>query len=118
MKNRFEIGQAFETEIVAITDNTIFLDLSAKSEGVLDKAELADENGEVSVKEGDKINNIRYYRKQARLTQLELADKLNVARSAVTHWEKGTFQPNKEHIRKMARVLKCKKDELMGGDDS
>ncbi|MBQ7969764.1 MAG: S1 RNA-binding domain-containing protein [Treponema sp.] len=55
MKNRFEIGQAFETEIVAITDNTIFLDLSAKSEGVLDKAELADENGEVSVKEGDKI---------------------------------------------------------------
>lgn len=55
VKNRFEIGQAFETEIVAITDNTIFLDLSAKSEGVLDKAELADENGEVSVKEGDKI---------------------------------------------------------------
>lgn len=72
----------------------------------------------LSGKEGDKINNIRYYRKQARLTQLELADKLNVDRSAVTHWEKGTFQPNKEHIRKMARVLKCKKDELMGGDDS
>ena len=72
----------------------------------------------LSGKEGDKINNIRHYRKQARLTQLELADKLNVDRSAVTHWEKGTFQPNKEHIRKMARVLKCKKDELMGGDDS
>lgn len=55
MKNRFEIGEAFETEIVAITDTTIFLDLSAKSEGILDRAELADENGNVSVKEGDKI---------------------------------------------------------------
>lgn len=55
MKNRFEIGEALETEIVAITDTTIFLDLNAKSEGVLDRAELADENGEVSVKEGDKI---------------------------------------------------------------
>lgn len=55
MKNRFEIGEAIETEIVAITDSTIFLDLSAKSEGVLDRAELADENGNISVKEGDKI---------------------------------------------------------------
>ncbi len=55
MKNRFDIGEAFETTIVAITDNTIFIDLSAKSEGVVDRAELADENGEVSVKEGDTI---------------------------------------------------------------
>lgn len=55
MKNRFEIGESLETEIVAITDSTIFLDLSAKSEGVLDRAELADENGNISVKEGDKI---------------------------------------------------------------
>lgn len=55
MKNRFEPGEAFETTIVAITDSTVFLDLSAKSEGVLDRAEIADENGNVSVKEGDKI---------------------------------------------------------------
>lgn len=55
MQNRFEIGQAFETTVVAVTDSTIFIDLSAKSEGVVDRAELADENGNVSVKEGDKI---------------------------------------------------------------
>ena len=47
MKNRFDIGEAFETVIVAITDSTIFVDLSAKSEGVVDRAELADENGNV-----------------------------------------------------------------------
>lgn len=55
MKNRFEVGEAVELEIVQISDTTIFLDLSAKSEGVLDKAELTDEEGNVSVKEGDKI---------------------------------------------------------------
>lgn len=55
MQNRLEIGEQIETQIVAITNDTIFLDLNAKSEGILDKAELADENGEVSVKEGDKI---------------------------------------------------------------
>ena len=55
MKNRFEIGQAFETEIVAITDSTVFVDLSAKSEGVVDRSEFADENGNISIKEGDKI---------------------------------------------------------------
>lgn len=55
MKNRFEIGQLFETEVVAVTDTTVFVDLSAKSEGVLDSAEFTDENGNLSVKEGDKI---------------------------------------------------------------
>ena len=52
---KLEIGQQIETEIVAISGDTIFLDLSSKSEGVLSRAELADENGNVSVKEGDKI---------------------------------------------------------------
>lgn len=55
MQNRFEIGEPFETTVVAVTDSTIFIDLSAKSEGVVDRAEFADENGEVSIKEGDKI---------------------------------------------------------------
>ena len=30
MKNRFEIGEPFETTVVAITDTTVFVDLSAK----------------------------------------------------------------------------------------
>ena len=55
MRNTFEIGEPVELEIVAISDTTVFLDLNAKSEGVLDREELADEEGNVSVKEGDKI---------------------------------------------------------------
>ena len=52
---RFNIGDSFETSVVAVTDTTVFVDLSAKSEGVIDIAEFKDENGNVSVKEGDEI---------------------------------------------------------------
>lgn len=52
---RFNIGDSFETSVVAVTDSTVFVDLSAKSEGVIDVAEFKDADGNVSVKEGDKI---------------------------------------------------------------
>ena len=51
----YEPGQEIETEIVAITDSYIFLDLNAKTEGVLERHELEDDDGNVSVKEGEKI---------------------------------------------------------------
>ena len=50
-----EPGQAIETTIVSISGENIFLQLSGKSEGVLDAAELTDKSGEISVKEGDTI---------------------------------------------------------------
>ncbi len=53
--NRFNIGDSFETTVVAVTDTTVFVDLSAKSEGVIDVAEFKDDDGNVSIKEGDKI---------------------------------------------------------------
>ena len=55
MKNRFDIGDAFETTVVAVTNDTVFIDLSAKSEGLVDKADFTDADGNCSVKEGDKI---------------------------------------------------------------
>lgn len=54
-KHLYEPGQMVETTIVAITDDTIFLDLGLKAEGILEKSELSDENGNVSVNVGDKI---------------------------------------------------------------
>lgn len=53
--NRLLPGQEIQAEIVQISEDTIFLDLNAKSEGVLNAAELKDENGKLSVKEGDVI---------------------------------------------------------------
>ncbi len=55
MKNLYEQGQLIETEIVAISGDTVFIDLGLKSEGFVNKAEFCDENGNCSVKEGDKI---------------------------------------------------------------
>ena len=55
-----EIGQEIETKIVAITDDCIFLDLNTKSEGILEKSELTDDDGIAKLngkelKEGDSI---------------------------------------------------------------
>lgn len=48
-------GQEIESTVVAINGDTVFIDMNAKSEGVISSAEFADENGNLSVKEGDKI---------------------------------------------------------------
>ncbi len=53
--NSLEPGQLIESTIVSISGDCIFLQLSGKSEGLLDKAELTDKDGNVSVEEGDTI---------------------------------------------------------------
>lgn len=53
--DRLQPGQMVETHIVSISNDCIFLELSGKSEGVLPRAELADQDGNLSVKEGDLI---------------------------------------------------------------
>ncbi len=52
---RMEPGQLIETTIVSISGGCIFLQLSGKSEGLLDAAELIDREGNLTVKEGDEI---------------------------------------------------------------
>lgn len=48
-------GEKIDTTIVKITSEWIFLDLGAKSEGYLDKKEFLDEEGNLTIKEGDPI---------------------------------------------------------------
>ncbi|MHC1725706.1 MAG: 30S ribosomal protein S1 [Syntrophobacteraceae bacterium] len=52
---RFSPGQKVQARIVKISGEWIFLDLGGKSEGCLDRKELLDEEGALSVKEGDAI---------------------------------------------------------------
>ncbi len=52
---QFNAGQKVEARIVKISAEWIFLDLGGKSEGYLDRKELLDQEGELSVKEGDMI---------------------------------------------------------------
>ncbi len=55
MKNLYEIGQLVETTVVAISGDTVFIDLGLKSEGFVDAADFKDENGNITVKESDKV---------------------------------------------------------------
>ena len=55
MKDRFNVGEPFETTVVAVAGDTVFIDLSAKSEGLVDAADFTDAEGNVTVKEGDKV---------------------------------------------------------------
>jgi small subunit ribosomal protein S1 len=52
---RLQPGQLVEVTIEAITGDCIFLQLGGKSEGVLDRAELAGEDGSLKVAAGDTI---------------------------------------------------------------
>ena len=52
---RFSVGEKVEAVIVKISPEWIFLDLGAKSEGYVDRKEFIDENGNITVKEGDSI---------------------------------------------------------------
>ncbi|MFZ0930923.1 MAG: 30S ribosomal protein S1 [Syntrophobacteraceae bacterium] len=52
---QFNAGQKVEARIVKISAEWIFLDLGGKSEGYLDRKELLDDEGNLSVKEGDMV---------------------------------------------------------------
>ncbi len=54
-RGRLEPGQMVEAMIVKITADWIFLDLGGKGEGYLDKKEMLDANGAVTVKEGETV---------------------------------------------------------------
>lgn len=62
--------------------------------------------------------NIRKYRKQADLTQEELADKLGVSYQSVSRWENGSTYPDIELLPAIAELLSGSVDELMGIPDA
>ncbi len=63
--------------------------------------------------------NIRSYRKQAKLTQEELAKLVGVGRTSVTQWENGEQTPLMGNVQKLAGALKVSTLDLIydGADD-
>lgn len=58
--------------------------------------------------------SIKTYRKNAKLSQVELASKIGVTRAAVSFWENGINIPNVEDCWKIADALGLSIDELVG----
>ncbi|MEO1336295.1 MAG: S1 RNA-binding domain-containing protein, partial [Myxococcota bacterium] len=48
-------GQVIFAKVVGFSHDSVFLDVGAKAEGIIAKSELANEEGELDVKEGDKV---------------------------------------------------------------
>ena len=55
-RDRLEPGQMVETTIVKISGDWIFLDLGGKGEGYLERKEMLDDAGNLTLKEGDRIH--------------------------------------------------------------
>ena len=58
--------------------------------------------------------NLKYLRKEAKLTQEQLAEKLNVSRQAVTKWESGQSLPDIQNLKEMADMFEVTMDALVG----
>jgi transcriptional regulator with XRE-family HTH domain len=59
---------------------------------------------------------INKYRKQAGLSQEELANKLNVTRQSVSLWETNQSQPSLENLKSLSRIFNITLDQLCGND--
>ena len=59
------------------------------------------------------MNNLKACRERASLTQQELADIINVDRSAISKWETGEFLPRTDKLPAIAKALDCTIDELL-----
>lgn len=67
---------------------------------------------------GDKMEKLRELRKNAGLTQQELADKLFVNRNTYQNYEAGTTQPDFATLKRIAEFFNVTIDYLIGAKDS
>lgn len=61
--------------------------------------------------------NIAFYRKERKLTQEQLAKKLNVSDVSVSLWESGQREPRMGRIQQIADVLGVKTDKIIFGEN-
>ena len=60
---------------------------------------------------------LKYLRKQAHLTQVELAGKLGIVQSSYADWERGKKKPTQENLVKIAQILNVSVDYLVGNSE-
>ena len=58
------------------------------------------------------MNAIIKLRKKQGLSQVQLAEKLNITQGAVSQWEMGLSKPKSEILPELARALNCTIDDL------
>ncbi|MBB5335392.1 helix-turn-helix domain-containing protein [Pectinatus brassicae] len=57
--------------------------------------------------------NIKVYRKKLKITQSDLAAKMNVTQGAIVQWESGICFPRADKLPMLANILNCSIEELI-----
>lgn len=60
--------------------------------------------------------DFKNFRKEASLSQQEIADKLGVSQQCVAKWESGESLPRADKLPQLAEILGCTVDELLKTD--
>ena len=62
---------------------------------------------------GDKIFDLR---KKSKLSQEQLAEKLNVTRQTISNWELNETSPDLNQAKELSKIFKVSLDDLSGND--
>lgn len=60
---------------------------------------------------------LKTLRKQVKLTQAQIAEKLDISQQAYASWERGAKKPTQENLVKIAQVLNVSVDYLVGNSE-
>ena len=60
---------------------------------------------------------LKSLRKQAGLTQVDVAEELGISQPAYASWERGVKKPTQENLVKIAQTLKVSVDYLVGNSE-
>lgn len=60
---------------------------------------------------------LKELRKNSKLTQIEIAKKLNISQPAYGDWERGKFEPSPEKLKKLSEIFNVSTDYLLGKSD-
>lgn len=61
--------------------------------------------------------HLKTLRKQVKLTQTQIAEKLNISQQAYASWERGVKKPTQDNLVKIAQVLNVSVDYLVGNSE-
>ena len=61
---------------------------------------------------------LKELRKQAHLTQVELAKRLGIGQSSYADWERGKKNPTQENLIRLAQILNVSVDYLVGNSEA
>ena len=61
---------------------------------------------------------LKTLRKQVKLTQAQIAEKLDISQQAYASWERGVKKPTQENLIKIVQILNVSVDYLVGNSDN